>query len=65
MGGFIGIVNFKKNIKNEKNTIIKMSHTLENVGPDECGYFAEDNIILSHRRLIISDADGRKTANDI
>ena len=42
-----------------------MSHTLENVGPDECGYFAEDNIILSHRRLIILDADGRKTANDI
>ena len=23
MGGFIGIVNLKKNIKNEKNTIIK------------------------------------------
>ena len=65
MGSFIGIVNIKKNIKNEKNTIIKMSHTLENVGPDECGYFAEDNIILSHRRLIILDADGRKTANDI
>ena len=65
MGGFVGIVNLKKNVENEKNNIIKMSQSLENIGPDECGYFMEDEIILSHRRLIIIDSDGRKTTNDI
>ncbi len=65
MGGFVGIVNLKRNIYSEKENIIRMSHTLESIGPDECGYFMDDNIILSHRRLIVIDPEGRKTANDI
>lgn len=65
MGGFAGIINLKKNIQNEKNNIIKMSRVLEDTGPDECGYFVNHNIVMSHRRLMIIDSEGRQTTYDI
>ena len=60
MCGFVGIVNLKKKIDCEKQTIISMNNTLSNRGPDECGYYAEDNVLLGHRRLIVIDANGGK-----
>lgn len=64
MCGFVGITNLKQNISDKKDIIIKMNDVLEKRGPDECGYYTEDNILLGHRRLIVIDPDGRKTTND-
>ncbi len=60
MCGFVGIVNLKQNISDKKQIIIDMNKTLSNRGPDECGYYTEDNILLGHRRLIVIDPDGGK-----
>lgn len=60
MCGFVGIASLKQNISDKKQTIIDMNQKLSNRGPDECGYYTEDNILLGHRRLIVIDPDGGK-----
>lgn len=60
MCGFAGLVNLKQDISNEKQIIIAMNSTLSKRGPDECGYYTEDNILLGHKRLIVIDPDGGK-----
>lgn len=60
MCGFVGIVNLKKNISVQKQIILNMNDTLSGRGPDECGYYSEDNVLLGHRRLIVVDPDGGK-----
>lgn len=60
MCGFVGIVNLKKNISDKKQVILNMNNTLSQRGPDECGYYSEDNVLLGHRRLIVIDPDGGK-----
>lgn len=60
MCGFAGLVNLEQNISNEKQIIIDMNNTLSKRGPDECGYYTEDNILLGHKRLIVIDPDGGK-----
>lgn len=60
MSGFVGVVNLKHSLSNQKNIILAMNDTLEKRGPDECGYYTEDNILLGHRRLITIDPDGGK-----
>lgn len=62
MCGFVGYVDLHRDIVKEKETILQMSNTLKKRGPDEEGYYANNNIQLGHRRLIITDAKGRKTA---
>ena len=65
MCGFVGVVNLKKKISNEKDMLIDMNQTLSKRGPDECGYYTEENVLFGHRRLIVIDPDGRKTTYDI
>lgn len=60
MCGINGFVNLTKDISNMKNTIYSMNEALKKRGPDEDGYFAEKNVILGHKRLIIIDANGGK-----
>lgn len=60
MCGFAGIVNLKKNISHQKETIIDMNNSLSNRGPDECGYYTEENILLAHKRLVVIDPNGGK-----
>ena len=60
MCGFVGIVNFKENIGSKKDVLISMNNTLQKRGPDECGYYASDNVLFGHRRLIVIDPDGGK-----
>lgn len=61
MCGFVGIVNLKQKISHQREPIIKdMNNTLSKRGPDECGYYTEENILLGHRRLIVIDPDGGK-----
>lgn len=60
MCGFVGIMNLKRNLNSEKNVLISMNDTLKKRGPDECGYYTDENILLAHRRLIVIDPDGGK-----
>ena len=60
MCGFVGIVNLKKKLTHKKDVILNMNTALSVRGPDECGYYSEDNILLGHRRLIVIDPDGGK-----
>lgn len=60
MCGFVGFANFKKKLPNSKNIIEKMNLSLINRGPDEYGYYIDDNIALGHRRLIVIDPNGGK-----
>lgn len=60
MCGFVGIVNLKQDISNNKNVIINMNNALSNRGPDEGGYYTEPHVLLGHKRLIVIDPDGGK-----
>ena len=60
MCGFVGIMNLKEDLNSKKNVLISMNDTLKKRGPDECGYYVNENILLAHRRLIVIDPDGGK-----
>lgn len=60
MCGFVGVVNLKQNISDKKQMIIDMNNSLSRRGPDECGYYTENHVLLGHRRLIVIDPDGGK-----
>lgn len=60
MCGFTGIVNLKEKIIDKKQVIINMNQSLSKRGPDECGYYLEDNVLFGHRRLVVIDPDGGK-----
>ena len=60
MCGFVGIMNLKEDLNSKKNVLISMNDTLKKRGPDECGYYVDENILLAHRRLIVIDPDGGK-----
>jgi asparagine synthase (glutamine-hydrolysing) len=54
MCGINGILNFNQT-KVDQNQLLKMRDALEHRGPDDAGFFLEDNIGLGHRRLSIID----------
>lgn len=60
MSGFVGCVNFKENLASKKDALISMNDSIKNRGPDESGYFTNDNILLGFKRLVIKDIDGGK-----
>lgn len=60
MCGIVGFINYKKNISNFKNILTEMTNTLSNRGPDEEGYYIQNNIALGHKRLIVIDPKGGK-----
>ena len=64
MCGFVGFANFKENVSNNKNILEKMNNTLSKRGPDEEGYYIDNNVALAHKRLIVIDPEGRKTTSD-
>ena len=64
MCGFVGFTNFKENVSNNKNILEKMNNTLSKRGPDEEGYYIDNNVAMAHKRLIVIDPEGRKTAYD-
>ena len=64
MCGFVGFANFKGNVSNNKNILEKMNNTLSKRGPDEEGYYIDNNVALAHKRLIVIDPEGRKTTYD-
>lgn len=64
MCGIVGFANYKKDISNQRHVLEEMNNTLDNRGPDEDGYYIKEHVALAHKRLIVIDAKGRKTAND-
>lgn len=64
MCGLLGFVDLTKDTSNLKNTAFLMNDELSKRGPDEEGFYFEDNICLAHKRLIVVDSEKRKTANE-
>lgn len=58
MCGLVGFVNYKKDVSSYKNVLCNMTESLQKRGPDELGYYINDNVALGHRRLIVIDPDG-------
>ena len=54
MCGINGILKFSQE-KVDQNQLLKMRDSLEHRGPDDAGFFVQDNIGLGHRRLSIID----------
>lgn len=63
MCGFVGFVNFKKNVSQHKNILENMNKTLSRRGPDEEGYYIDKHVALAHKRLIVVDPD--RTENSL
>jgi asparagine synthase (glutamine-hydrolysing) len=53
MCGIVGVINFKKSVSKKK--IKSMADKLTHRGPDEEGYFLDDNVALGFKRLAIID----------
>lgn len=64
MCGFVGFANFRKDISKNKNMLENMNATLSRRGPDEDGYYIDNNVAMAHKRLIVIDPEGRKTTYD-
>ena len=60
MCGFVGFINYKRDISNYRNVLANMNNTLTNRGPDEQGYYINDHVALAHKRLIVIDPKGGK-----
>lgn len=59
MCGILGIIAEPGQTPNIAQTdILAMRDTMAARGPDGCGLFERDNVVLAHRRLAIRDADG-------
>ncbi len=57
MCGFAGFCNLKRKITSKDN-IYNMNKSLSNRGPDDNGYYYEENIVLGHNRLAVIDPEG-------
>lgn len=64
MCGFVGFAGFKDNFRDSKVLIKKMNEALSKRGPDEEGYYIDDNIAMGHKRLIVIDPNRRETTDD-
>ena len=60
MCGLLGLIDFTKDISNLKDIAFEMNEELAKRGPDEEGFYYEDHVCLSHKRLIVVDPDGGK-----
>lgn len=60
MCGITGIINFKKDIRENKTSLYSMAKTLTKRGPDEEGFYTSSNVLLAHRRLVVVDPEGGK-----
>ena len=60
MCGFVGFVNLNKDVSNDIHILKNMNLKLQKRGPDEEGYYTDNNACLGHRRLIIIDKENGK-----
>ena len=62
MCGFVGFSNFNNDLSNKyySNILKEMNSTLSKRGPDEEGYYLNNNVCMAHKRLIVIDPNGGK-----
>src|SRR5262245_26208801 len=60
MCGICGIVNFNATNPVDRELVERMTSAQSHRGPDDAGYFVENNVGLGHRRLSIIDLSGGK-----
>jgi asparagine synthase (glutamine-hydrolysing) len=60
MCGICGIVNFNATEPVDRHLVERMTSAQAHRGPDDDGYFVENNVGLGHRRLSIIDLSGGK-----
>src|SRR5438105_14956664 len=60
MCGICGIVNFNATEPVDHGLLERMTSAQAHRGPDDHGYFVENNVGLGHRRLSIIDLSGGK-----
>src|SRR5437870_5602679 len=60
MCGICGIVNFSASEPVDSHLVQRMNDRQAHRGPDDQGYFVEENVGLGHRRLSIIDLSGGK-----
>lgn len=58
MCGVSGWVDFTKIIRNESETLEKMTNTLAKRGPDETNLWMDTHVGFGHKRLIVVDPEG-------
>ena len=58
MCGITGIINFRKNVKNQVPILKQMIKTLVHRGPNEQNIYTDNNVLLGHDRLIVVDPNG-------
>ncbi|WHY68330.1 asparagine synthase (glutamine-hydrolyzing) [Neobacillus sp. SuZ13] len=58
MCGITGWINYDRSLKNEVETLTKMTNTLAKRGPDETNIWSDANIAFGHKRLIVVDPEG-------
>lgn len=57
MCGITGWVNWQQNLMSQEKTMVKMTRTLVNRGPDAEGYWLSEHVALGHRRLVVVDPE--------
>ena len=57
MCGICGIIHFDRERPVPEAQIRVLNDTLTHRGPDDVGYYLQDNVALGHRRLSIIDLD--------
>jgi asparagine synthase (glutamine-hydrolysing) len=60
MCGISGWIDFKRDMRNEKDTIEKMANTLAKRGPDDTNTWTDVHVAFGHKRLIVVDPEGGK-----
>lgn len=58
MCGIAGWIDWEINLKNNEETILKMTRLLDKRGPDAEGVWVSDKALIGHRRLTVVDPEG-------
>lgn len=58
MCGIAGWINYSERLKTSEHIIRDMTKKLTNRGPDNEGYYINNNVLFGHRRLIVVDPEG-------
>ncbi|TGA97122.1 asparagine synthase (glutamine-hydrolyzing) [Sporolactobacillus shoreae] len=69
MCGITGWIDWRRDLRNEEETIEKMARTMEHRGPDDLNTWLSDHAALGHARLVVVDPAGgrqpmKKTVRD-
>ena len=60
MCGMTGWVDWERDLRDQRDVLLKMARTLALRGPDAEGTFVTERAALAHRRLIVLDPEGGK-----